>query len=62
LKALINKQADFGALSRWRKNATKLEGLPRVGELHALSRGYSEERLARLATVIGRDRLLELFV
>ena len=62
LKALINKQADFGALSRWRKNATKLEGLLRVGELHSLSRGYDQERLARLATVIGRDRLLELFV
>lgn len=62
LKALINKQADFAALSRWRKNAAKLEGLLRVGELHSLSRGYGEERLARLATVIGRDRLLELFV
>ena len=61
LKTLINQQTDFGALSRWRENAAKLEGLLRVGELHAMSRGYGEARLERLAEVIGRDRLLELF-
>jgi hypothetical protein len=61
LKTLINQQTDFVALSRWREKAAKLEALLRVGELHAMSRGYGEASLARLAAVIGRDRLLELF-
>ena len=61
LKVLIHEQTDFGALARWRENAAKLEGFLRVGEMHSLSQGYGEDRLARLATVLGRDRLLELF-
>ena len=61
LKALIHQQADFKALSQWRENAAKLDSLLRVGELHALSRGYDDNRLGRLAAVLGRDRLSALF-
>jgi hypothetical protein len=61
LKAVLNRQSDFKALSRWRENAAKLDGLLRVGELHALSRGYDKSRLKRLAAVLGGDRLSDLF-
>lgn len=61
LKALIHQQADFKGLSQWRKDAAKLDTLLRVGELQSLSRGYDENRLSRLAAVLGRDRLSALF-
>jgi hypothetical protein len=61
LKAIIQQEADFKALSQWREKAAKLDSLLRVGELHSLSRGYDESRLGRLAAVLGQDRLSALF-
>lgn len=61
LKTLIQQQADFKALSKWREDAAKLDNLLRAGELQALIRGYDENRLARLAAVLGRERLSALF-
>ncbi|NBV87279.1 MAG: hypothetical protein EBS01_13695, partial [Verrucomicrobia bacterium] len=61
LKALIVAQADFSALARWRKSAEIIDDNLADGEIDALTREYDEERFERLATIIGRDRLIGLF-
>lgn len=61
LMALIRREADFKGLAQWREKAVKLDSLLRAAELRSISRGYDENRLTRLAAVLGSDRLSALF-
>ncbi len=61
LMALIRREADFKGLAQWREKAAKLDSLLRAAELRSISRGYDENRLTRLAAVLGSDRLSALF-
>ncbi len=60
LCAQVTQLADFKALAKWQQSAVKLDDSLTALEINALG-SSDEHRFERLATIIGRDRLLGLF-
>jgi hypothetical protein len=60
LCAQVAQLADFKALAKWQQSAVQFDGGLSPLEINALANS-DEHRFERLATIMGRDRLLGLF-